>query len=229
LEALARALDAARGGSVVTIGIRPTAPETGFGYIERGETESQPGVYGVERFVEKPDRPTAETYLRSGRYLWNSGMFFFGVRTIRRAIAELMPDLGALLAEIETDPARAKQLYPKAPKISIDYGVMERLERGRVSVVPGDFGWNDVGSWSAIGETRRGDAAGNVAVGESVTIDARGNILYAEGRRVIGAVGVSDLVIVATDDAVLVLPRERAQDVREIVAALEKSRREAYL
>jgi mannose-1-phosphate guanylyltransferase len=227
--ALERALEAAKGGQVVTIGIQPSGPETGFGYIERGSAESSPGVFAVERFVEKPDRPTAEGYLRSGRYLWNSGMFFFSVRTIRNAISALMPDLGALLAEIEADPSSARAVYPKAPKISIDYGVMERLGKGKVSVVPGDFGWNDIGSWTAIGETRTGDAADNVSVGDSVTVDARGNILYAEGKRVIGAVGVSNLVIVATEDAVLVLPKERAQDVREIVAALEKSKREAYL
>lgn len=224
--ALTRALEVARRGGVVTVGIRPTAPETGFGYIEPGPEDQ--GAFVVNRFVEKPDRATAERYLASG-YLWNSGMFFFSARRLLEAIRAHLPKLGEILDEIAKDPARAQELYPKAPSISIDFGVMEKLARGEVQVVPGDFGWNDVGSWSALGVLAPADAAGNCAIGERCTVDAHGNLLYADGKRIITCVGVRDLVIVSTDEAVLVLPKDRAQDVREIVRALETSKRDSYL
>ena len=141
-----------------------------------------------------------------------------------------MPELGEILHAIEKQPERVGELYPQAPSVSIDYGVMEKLPRGDVFCVPGDFGWNDVGSWSALGELRPADAAGNtLATGNSVTIDARGNILYGDGKRVIAAVGVEDLVIVATDDAILVMPKSRAQDVREVVKCLETTNRKEFL
>jgi mannose-1-phosphate guanylyltransferase len=227
-ETLRTALKAAEEGHVVTVGIRPSAPETGFGYMELGEA-LRPGVHSVRRFVEKPDRATAEGYLASGRYLWNSGMFFFRADRLLAAVRAHMPALGALLDEIARDPARTGALYPQAEKLSIDYGVMERLAAGEVKVVPGDFGWNDVGSFGALGEIHSADADGNTTFGPAVTIDSRNNILLGDGRRLLSAVGVSDLIIVATDDAVLVLPRDRAQDVRQIVAALEKGEFKSYL
>ena len=226
-ESLERALAASADGRVVTVGIRPTGPETGFGYIEIGAESN--GAFAVERFVEKPDRATAERYVASEKYLWNSGMFFFRASRILELIHRELPELGAILDELRADPSRAAARYPKAPAISIDYGVMERLGRGEVAVVPGDFGWSDVGSWAALDGLAAPDAAGNVSLGDTVTVDARDNLLYASDGRVVAAVGVHDLVIVASDDAVLVLPRDRAQDVREIVKALEKSKRESYL
>ena len=226
---LRRALDVAEGGAIVTIGIVPDKPETGFGYLELG-AETERGARVVERFVEKPDRATAEEYLRGGRHLWNSGMFFFSARRLIEAVRLHMPELGELLHRIERAPEQVAALYPEAPAVSIDYGVMEKLPRGDVFVVPGDFGWNDVGSWSALGELREHDGDGNtLAAQAAVTVDARGNILYGDGKRVIAAVGVEDLVIVATDDAVLVLPKSRAQDVREVVKCLERSNRKEFL
>lgn len=225
--ALTQAIAVAARDVVVTVGIEPTAPETGFGYIEKGRAEH--GAFVVERFVEKPDRPKAEAYLRSGKYLWNSGMFFFRARRILEATRRHLPELGRILDAIAEDPSRAAELYPKAPSISVDFGVMEKLGPGEVFVVPGDFGWNDVGSWGALGALAEPDAAGNVAVGEALPIDARGNIVYASGGRLVAALGVSDLVIVATDDAVLVMPKSRAQDVKEIVRALEAPQRSSYL
>jgi mannose-1-phosphate guanylyltransferase len=224
--ALGRAIAVAQKGAVVTIGIRPTAPETGFGYIEPGPDSGD--AFVVNRFVEKPDRATAERYLASG-YLWNSGMFFFSARRILEAIRQHLPALGQLLDEIARDPERAGELYPRAPSISIDFGVMEKLARGEVQVVPGDFGWNDVGSWSALAALAPADKDDNHAIGERCTVDAHGNLIYAGGREIVAAVGVRDLVIVATDGAVLVLPKDRAQDVREIVRALETSKRDSYL
>jgi mannose-1-phosphate guanylyltransferase len=226
---LERALDLASGGAIVTIGIVPTGPETGFGYLEVG-AETERGARVVDRFVEKPDRATAEKYVESRRYLWNSGMFFFAAKRLLEAVRAHMPDLFDILHRIEREPERVAELYPQAPSVSIDYGVMEKLPRGDVFVVPGDFGWNDVGSWNALGDLRPVDLAGNVIASEDgVVIDARGNILYGDGKRVIAAVGVHDLVIVATDDAILVLPKSRAQDVREVVKLLESTHRKEFL
>jgi mannose-1-phosphate guanylyltransferase len=227
-EALRTALAVAEEGHVVTIGIRPQAPETGFGYMELGEVV-RPGVHSVRRFVEKPDRTTAEGYLTSGRYLWNSGMFFFRADRLLASVRTHMPNLGALLDEIARDPARTPALYPHAESLSIDYGIMERLHPEEVKVVPGDFGWNDVGSFGALREIHGVDASGNTALGPTATVDARNNILFGDGRRLVTAVGVSDLIIVAAEDAILVLPRDRAQDVRQIVAALEKGELKSYL
>ena len=226
---LARALDVARDGAIVTIGIVPSAPETGFGYLEVGP-ETERGARVVERFVEKPDRATAEGYLASKRYLWNSGMFFFAGKRLLEAVRLHMPELADILGRLQQEPERTAELYPQAPSVSIDYGVMEKLPHGDVFVVPGDFGWNDVGSWSALGELGPHDRDGNTLVTDhGVTVDARGNILYGDGKRVIAAVGVEDLVIVATDDAVLVMPRSRAQDVREVVKCLETTHRKEFL
>ncbi len=228
-DTLARALDVASDGAIVTIGIVPTHPETGFGYLALGETTER-GVNVVDKFVEKPDRPTAEKYVAGKRHLWNSGMFFFSARRLIEAVRTHMPDLGEILHAIEKQPERTGELYPQAPSVSIDYGVMEKLPRGDVFCVPGEFGWNDVGSWSALGELRPHDERGNtVATPNAVTVDAAGNILYGDGKRVIAAVGVSDLVIVATDDAVLVMPKSRAQDVREVVKTLETTNRKEFL
>ena len=218
--ALTAALAAAGRGLVATIGIPPTRPETGFGYIEVGAQE-QAGASLVARFVEKPDRARAAEYLASGRHLWNSGMFFFRAERMLRAVREHMPELSAILEQLRADPSRAAALYPTAPAISIDYGIIERLAPGEVAVVPGDFGWNDVGSWSALHDLGGRDAAGNVGHGETVAVDASGNVLYSSEGQLVAAIGVHDLVIVATGDAVLVVPRERAQDVKEIVKHLQ--------
>ena len=226
---LERALDVARGGAIVTIGIVPTHPETGFGYLELGE-DTERGARVVDRFVEKPNLPTAKQYLAGKRHLWNSGMFFFAAKRLVEAVRRHMPDLGEILHAIGEEPERAGELYPQAPSVSIDYGVMEKLPRGDVFCVPGDFGWNDVGSWSALGELRPADAAGNTLAAEhAVTVDARGNILYGSGKQVIAAVGVEDLVIVATDDAILVMPKSKAQQVRDVVKALETTNRKEFL
>jgi mannose-1-phosphate guanylyltransferase len=224
-----QALDVARGGAIVTIGIVPSHPETGFGYLELGDA-SERGARVVDRFVEKPDLPTAGKYVTSGRHLWNSGMFFFSARRLMQAVRTHLPELGEILHAIEQRPADVDKLYPQAPSVSIDYGVMEKLPRGDVFCVPGDFGWSDVGSWSALGELRPHDDAGNtIATENAVTVDARGNILYGDGKRVIAAVGVEDLVIVATDDAVLVMPKSKAQQVRDVVKALESTNRKEFL
>jgi mannose-1-phosphate guanylyltransferase len=216
--------------AIVTVGIKPTRPETGYGYLQRG-TPVREGVYEVARFVEKPDGATAARYLAAGDYLWNSGMFFFTARRLLDEAAAHMPDLAAILAEIRASAdaaATANARYPAAPNISIDYGIMEKVSG--IRVVPGDFGWNDVGSWSALADIRPQDGAGNVAIGDVVMSDVAGSVVVAEpGAPLVGVVGVDGLVVVATKDAVLVVPKARAQEVRAVVDALAASRRNELL
>ena len=182
----------------------------------------------VVRFVEKPDRLTAQRYVDDG-FLWNAGMFIFSASRMLRLIGEHLPALAETLDRIRKQPLQVGELYPTAQSISIDYGVMEKLAVGEVETVSGDFGWSDVGSFSALDAIAPRDEQGNAFLGPSVAIDARGNIFVGDDRRVITAIGVDDLVIVATDDAVLVMPKSRAQDVRQVVDALERTGRANYL
>jgi mannose-1-phosphate guanylyltransferase len=216
--------------TITTIGVRPTHAETGFGYLRLGAKLARAGadpVHEVGGFVEKPDLPTAQRYLASGEYLWNSGMFFL---TAGRMLAESrshLPALGALLdaAVAAKDPAAAIAAgYRDVPSISIDNGIMEKASGLRV--VPGAFGWNDVGSWAALPAVRPPDARGNVVLGGATLIDGDGNIVVAEeGAPFVGVVGVRDLVVVATRDALLVVPKDKAQDVRKIVEAAKQAGR----
>lgn len=234
--ALAHARDA-----IVTIGLTPTHPETGFGYVQVGAPVAQHGqgsaspqdqvhavdTFAVDAFVEKPTRARAESYLASGKYLWNSGMFFL---TAGRLIAEAhrhLPTLGAALDEIAAaDDFGAAVLarYASLPAISIDHGIMEKASGLRV--VRADFGWNDVGSWAALSSIRPQDAHGNVVLGDAIVKGSSGCVIVSEpGAPLVGVVGISDLVVIATPDAILVVPKSRAQDVREIVAALKDTGR----
>jgi mannose-1-phosphate guanylyltransferase len=220
--------------TIVTIGIRPTHPETGFGYIRLGAGLPRSGpdaVHDVGGFFEKPDRATAERYVSSGEYLWNSGMFFLTARRMLDETRRHLPALGALLdaaaAAGDADAAIASG-YADAPSISIDHGIMEKATGLRV--VPGAFGWNDVGSWAALPALRAPDGRGNVMIGAGALIDGDGNIVVAdEGAPYVGVLGVKDLVVVATKDAVLVIPKDRAQDVRRIVEAAKQSGRDDLL
>jgi mannose-1-phosphate guanylyltransferase len=226
---------AAASDVIVTIGIVPTHPETGFGYLEVGEDRGD-GSHQVARFVEKPDLETARSYLEAGTFLWNGGMFFTRARHLLAQIEEHMPQTHAGLAEIaaalaEGGPERgaevAARAYPPLPKVSIDYGVMEKA--ANVACVRGDFGWNDVGSWDALATLREPDSDGNTVYGTAVLTDSRDNIVVGEDERVIALVGVSGLVVVQSDDKILVIPRERAQDVREAVAALKTKGLDRFL
>jgi len=221
--AIAEAQDA-----IVTIGVRPNHPETGFGYIRLGARLQRAGeeaVHDVGGFYEKPDRATAERYVASGEYLWNSGMFFLTARRMLEEARRHLPALGALLdaavAADDVDAAIASG-YADAPSISIDHGIMEKA--GGLRVVPGAFGWNDVGSWAALPALRAPDGRGNVVVGGATLIDGDGNIVVADDDApYVGVLGVRDLVVVVKKDAVLVIPKDRAQDVRRIVEAAKQS------
>jgi mannose-1-phosphate guanylyltransferase len=233
-EALVRLAILEARETIVTIGVRPTHAETGFGYIRMGSErpqQSEHAVYEVDRFVEKPDRATAEHYLASGEYLWNSGMFFLTARRMLEESRRHLPGLAALLDAAVSAPNAAEAIasgYVEIPSISIDNGIMEKASGLRV--IPGEFGWNDVGSWAALPALRPPDSDGNVVLGGATVIDARGSIVVAEaGAPFVGVVGVHDLVVVATSDAVLVIPRDRAQDVRQVVEAAKRAGREDLL
>lgn len=220
-----RAFSAAKEGAVATIGIRPTRPDTGFGYIEVGAA-LEGDVFEVIRFVEKPDVESARAFVESLRFLWNAGMFFFNAKDMDEALRRHMPKLATDLDLMCTGDARdVEAVFPKLESKSIDYGVMEPLskEKGKLAVVAGDFGWSDVGSWESAWELASKDANGNALPEGAIAVDARGNLAHASSKKVVALVGISDLVVVETDDALLVMPRARAQDVREVVERLKSS------
>jgi mannose-1-phosphate guanylyltransferase len=222
---------AAEAGQLVTFGIVPTAPETGYGYIEAAEplkaaTGAPQQPVPIARFVEKPDRATAEQFLATGRFTWNSGMFLFKASAILAELERLAPEVvSACRAALEHDSADLdflrleREAFAGCPNVAIDVAVMEKTDRG--AVLPLEAGWSDVGSWSALWETADQDADGNVLRGRVIHEDSRNCYLRSEHRLVVG-LGVEDLVVVETDDVVLVAHRDRAQDVKGIVGLLEK-------
>lgn len=231
-EVLSRAGEAVRRDDwVVTLGVQPRWPETGYGYLELGqELAPESGLCRVARFTEKPDRELAEAYVEGGRHLWNAGIFVFRGSSLLRHLERFEPELArglAVLAEApEKTPEEISELYAELPAVSIDYGVMERLET--IATLPLDVGWSDLGSWEALSEVLPGDEQGNRRRGDVLAIDAADNLLYAE-RGTIAALGVSNLVVVSTGDTVLVMPRERSQEVRRIVDALRQKNRDELL
>ena len=229
---VAHAVEVARDGAIVTLGIRPTRPETGYGYIRFGEPMSAT-ARRVAAFVEKPDRPTAETYLVSGEYLWNAGLFVFRADVMLEAFAQHMPELSERLDVIRAalgtkkEKAVVAREFPKMPSTSIDYGVAEKATN--IAVVPSDCGWSDVGSFNALSEVRSTDADGNVLEGKlPIVIDSAGCVVWG-GARPIAVVGMKDVVVVDAGDAVLVLPKDKSQDVRKVVEALKAKKLTQYL
>lgn len=221
-ETATRALKAASLGRIVTLGIPATRPETGYGYIRAGDEVTE-GVWAVEAFKEKPDIETALTYLADGRYYWNAGMFFAPARLMLEEMAKHAPDVSAGLERLDREPLA--QVYEALPSISIDYAVMERTDK--VAVIPGDFGWSDVGSWRTLWDFRDADET-TYAMGDVVEIDGGGNVLFAEDG-IVATIGVSDLVVVHTADATLVCPRDDAQRIREVVDLLKTLDRKELL
>jgi mannose-1-phosphate guanylyltransferase/mannose-1-phosphate guanylyltransferase/mannose-6-phosphate isomerase len=226
LDAVRAGVPAARAGALVLFGIAPDSPATGYGYIRAGAA-LEGAARKVEAFVEKPDAETAEGYLADGRYSWNSGIFLLPAKAV---IAELEAHEPAVIAAVRAALAAARtdmdflrldpEAFAKSPSISIDYAVMEKT--AKAAVVPSSFVWSDVGAWSALWKLGARDEADNVAIGDTVAEDARGCYLRSEGP-LIAAVGVEDLIVVATPDAVLVANRNRDQDVKKIVERLKSS------
>jgi len=226
---------------MVVLGIPPARPDTGFGYVEKmGEPLDVDGysVYTVRRFTEKPQLEMAKEYVASGNYQWNAGMFFWRVSTFLAALKKYLPrthDALEMLAPHigkRSYDAALKRIYGKLENISVDYAILERATRddgaSRVFVIPADIGWSDLGSWAAVYELIAKHPGENVLAGEGHSIDATGNFLWSPDKFV-AAIGVRDLVLVDTPDALLICPRERAQDVGKIVRALEDKKRKKLL
>ncbi|MDP2872403.1 MAG: sugar phosphate nucleotidyltransferase [Bacillota bacterium] len=223
---VAAAIGAAAGGAIVTIGVRPTRPETGYGYILPGKAVySAAGrtVLAVRRFVEKPDRRRAARYLSDGRYLWNAGIFAWQAGTILEAMGRHDIGAGQVLAELSraAAPDRMAALYAQLPAVPVDRWVLER-ERGVVTV-PAAFGWDDLGSWSSLRRTNVADGDGNVVLGPAVTVETGGCIIDAAGGRVVATLGVRDLIIVDTGDVLLVCDRRRDQDIKLLQEELRRA------
>lgn len=211
--------------ALVTIGIKPTFPSTGYGYI-RSNRDTNEDYYAVEEFVEKPDLECATEYLASGKYAWNSGMFVWKASLILEYFKELLPDIYAHLVTIgdamgtEREKGVIAEIYPIIPKISIDYGIMERAKG--VLMVEGDFGWNDVGSFDALEEIYPKDENGNIILANGCALDTKDCILYGDGEKLIATLGVQDLIIAQTKDIILVCDKKRAQDIKLFPEQLEK-------
>jgi mannose-1-phosphate guanylyltransferase/mannose-6-phosphate isomerase len=228
--ALGLAAEAARAGYVVTFGMKPTTPETGYGYIEIGNPlVDADGVYDVARFLEKPDAETAAKFATDGRHLWNSGMFVFTARTLLEELHRHAPDVLPAVRQSVTDSVvdldfvrLDAEAFGACPSISIDYAVAERTSRA--AVVPADLGWSDVGSWSALWELGTKDAAGNVALGDVVLEGAENCYVRSDGM-LAAVVGLKNAVVVVTEDAVLAMDRSLAQDVKKVVERLKVSAR----
>lgn len=235
VEALRTAARAAEEGVIVTLGIEPTRPETGYGYLHIGEsTGSVEGVRSVRAFVEKPDFARATEFVTGGQHLWNAGIFVFRADVMRAAVARFLPTIAGALEVFDGAAARGEEtetvasLYPSLQSISIDNGVMEKVSE--VAVVPVSCGWSDVGSWQASWELAAHDTDENAVRAErAVLIDARGNMVVAPEGKTVALVGVENLVVVDTADALLVVPRERAQDVKKAVDALAAKKRDDVL
>lgn len=224
LDAVAAAAPLAAQSWLVTFGVMPTGPETGYGYIRRGDALDE-RLFRVERFVEKPDAATAQAYIDEGCYSWNAGIFLFSAGAYLDALHAFAPDMLAA-ARAAMDGAQrdgsvirpAADAFAASPSDSIDYAVMEKAEK--VAVAPVDMGWSDIGSWDALHELLAKDQNGNAHVGEVISIGGSGNLVRSDGP-VVTLAGVSDLIVIATGDAVMILPRGSSQDVKKIVEELK--------
>lgn len=224
LEGAGRVVE--REDRVMTLGVVPRWAETGYGYLELEPEPGPEGVRRVRRFVEKPSAENAARFVEAGNYLWNAGIFVFRGTTLLSILERLQPELARGLEEIAAHPDRLAELYGRLPKDSIDYAVMEKLDD--ISTLPLDCGWSDLGSWEALDEVLPRDEDGNTGRGDRLAVDAHGNLLFADAG-MIAVVGVEDLVVVRTGDAVLVCPKSRSQDVKKLVAELAARGREDLL
>jgi mannose-1-phosphate guanylyltransferase len=240
-EIVKAALEAARQPRrMIVLGIPPTKPETGYGYIERvdnAQTVGQSQIFPVRRFTEKPKLEVATEYVASGNYFWNAGMFFWLVSTFLDALKEFLPKTYRAIETLaphigkRSYGSQLKKIYAKLENISVDYAILEKAASGgatstgaavaKVSVIPAEIGWSDIGSWAAVYDLMSKNSAENILSGPGETLDAEGNFLWSPGK-FIAAVGVRDLLVVETPDALLVCPRERAQDVSKLVKSLEE-------
>jgi mannose-1-phosphate guanylyltransferase len=244
VDTVQQAISGAEQGLLMTVGITPTRPETGYGYLQCGPLIGAGPMRQVEEFKEKPAAEVAETYVRSGRHLWNASMFVWRVDVFLTELARQQPELHAGLTTIAQSwhtPQREDVLgtvWPTLPKISVDYAVMEgAATAGRVATVPGDFGWNDIGDFHTLGEVLPADVSGNVVLGADGTetkpgvllLDSSNMVVLPYSGRLVATLGVRDLIVVDTPDALLVCPRDRAQDVKKLVDELKQRGEDGYV
>jgi mannose-1-phosphate guanylyltransferase/mannose-6-phosphate isomerase len=221
---------AATTDSLVTVGLKPTFPSIGLGYIQATGRVTG-GTLRVRRFIEKPDIASARKYMRAGGYYWNLAWFSWRVEVFLEELAQHAPrhlaGLRKVIAARESgDEAGAARLYSRLPVEVVDRSVMEKTDR--LLLVPADFDWADIGNWSELGDRVHADDRGNSVQGESILIDTRGSLILGD-RRLVAAIGLEDMIIVDSEDALLVVPRSRAQDVRKVVEALRRARKTRYL
>ncbi|MFC1891601.1 mannose-1-phosphate guanylyltransferase [Thermodesulfobacteriota bacterium] len=239
LSCLEQAGKAAETGGIITLGIVPTRPETGYGYIHRSKTcldSFESPVYEVLAFVEKPDTDTAREYLTSGEYFWNAGIFVATPETVLKEIQQHMPRLYQGLMHLENAfdedsfEEKFEQVYSELESISFDYGIMEKT-KASVCVVPCECGWSDVGSWASLHELREcsHDSSRNISEGEALLVDCKNSYVSAMSGRIVACLGIEDLVIVDTEDAVLVADIKRSQDIKVIVEKLKTMKKEKLL
>jgi mannose-1-phosphate guanylyltransferase len=228
------AIRSARGGNIVVLGIQPRWAETGYGYIEfpRGIEAGSLAPSPVLRFREKPDAVTAARFVRKGNFYWNAGMFFWRASVLLDALRKFLPATAGLLDSLPSFGSRGfakrvAEIFPQCENISIDYAVLEKSP-GVVGLAAGDIGWNDVGSWNAVYELGRRDAHGNVLLGDTLVEDSKGMYVDSHGK-LVALLGVEDLIVVDTPDALLIADRSRAQQVGDLVKRLEKAGREDLL
>ena len=238
-DILRAASDVAAEGWLVTLGIPPTGPDTGFGYIQSGDvlreqTDAGVPIYRVKQFKEKPRREVAEQYLRDGGYYWNAGMFIASVQTLRDLYRTHLPQMEAgfarIVASLGTDGFEAvlRDVFPTLEKISVDYGIAEKADR--VAVIPADIGWNDVGSWQRLAEvlSEEGKEDENIVVGHHVGVDTKGSLIYSP-TRLIATIGLEDIIVIDTPDATLICPKSRSEDVKKVVEELKARGRHELL
>jgi mannose-1-phosphate guanylyltransferase len=219
-------------GAIVTVGIVPTRPETGYGYLHRSRTQKEingTAIYRVGRFVEKPNQENALNYVTSGEYFWNGGIFIFTPSAILEEIKMHLPAIYQGLLRIESSLGKPefseilRSVYRDLPSVSIDYGVMEKTERP-ILAVPGDFGWSDVGSWNSVHQLREKewDVAGNLVHGKGILMDTRSALLFNQSNQTLVTLGLKDIIIVSTDEVTLVADARRSQDMRMVIEELKK-------
>lgn len=227
------AIETAKTGDLVTIGLTPTRPDTGYGYIERTDevvlTRGEDTAWRAARFIEKPDAERAEAFVESGRFLWNAGMFVWKVRALKRELKRQQPGIHDGVWEIarawesrEQERVTAR-IWSQLPDATIDHGIMEHAER--VAVVPAEIGWSDVGDWSGLGELIERDALGNSVRGDLLQIETTNSVIWSETGRMVAMVGLDNIIVVDTEDALLVVDRAKSQEVKKVVERLRASAR----
>ena len=234
IDVLKKAVQGAEKGHLVTMGIKPTRPETGYGYIKikQGARGKGQGIFKVERFVEKPDVKTAQRYLKTHNYFWNSGIFVWKAAVILNEIKRYMPTLYDGLLKIEKTVGTKKEketedaVYAKLESVSIDYGILEKSKK--VMIIPANIGWSDVGSWTALDDILPHDTKGNIIRGNVIDVESKNSFILGSDR-VVATIGLKDMIVVDTPDATLVCPKAKSQDVKKIVDELKRHGREEHL